>query len=167
MHRVLCPLLILLAAAPAFSADRPSTAQSADIEAIQTILKEYRRTQDAGDLMGQGNLMTPDRVWINQSGTRRTDNVENMKYQQAAADAEKKRVPGIVNVTMDQDVLVKFYGEGRVAIVSFYRVAQRFYPPGTSKELMDEYGRGGRETGTVVLEKQSDGWKIVHTHWSG
>ena len=69
---------------------------------------------------------------------------------------------------MDQDVLIRFYGERRVAIASFYRTAERFYPSATPKELMNESGSGGKETGTLVLEKQKGGnWKVVHTHWSG
>lgn len=141
--------------------------EPADIAAIERLLAQYRISQDANDLVAQAKLMTPDRVWINQSGVRRTDNIENMRVQQAEADNQKKRVPGLQNLTMDRDVLIKFYGRGDVAIASFYRTATRLYPPGTPKELMEEYGASGAETGTLVLEKKNGEWKIVHTHWSG
>jgi ketosteroid isomerase-like protein len=137
-----------------------------DIDAIKQLLQQYRSTQDAGDLIGQGKLMTPDRVWINQAGVRRADNVENMRVQQIEADFQKKRAPGMQTVTMDRDLLIKFYGDGKVAVASFYRTAVRFFPPGTPKDIMQEYAPGG-ETGTLVLEKRDGAWKIVHTHWSG
>lgn len=148
-----------------FIASQVIAAEADDLAAIQQILKQYRATQDSGDLLGQGRLMIPDRVWIGPNGERRTDNVENMRVQQAEAELQKKEIPGLQRFTMDRDVLIKFHGEGRVAIVSFYRTAVIVFPPHTSRELKEQYG-GYSETGTLVLEKQKEGWKIVHTQWT-
>lgn len=138
---------------------------SGDLDAIHALLREYRATQDSGDLLAQGRLMTPDRVWIGPNGERRTDNAENMRVQQAEADVQKQEVPGLRRFTMDRDVLIRFHGEGRVAVASFYRTAVVVPPPGTPQQLRERYG-GYRETGTLVLEKQAAGWKIVHTQWT-
>lgn len=152
-------MLCLLLPAAAF-AQSPQ-----DVEAIHALLREYRATQDAGDLSGQARLMTPDRVWISDRGQRRTDNVENMRVQQAEAEVQKQEVPGLRRFTMDRDVIIRFHGGGSVAVVSFYRTAVIVFPPGTPQELRERSG-SYNETGTLVLEKGNDGWKIVHTHWS-
>lgn len=154
---------ILAAAVPQVSlcADNP-----ADVAAIEALLQEYRRTQDAGDLLGQAKLMSPNRIWINQAGERRTDNAENMRIQQMQEDAAEKRSPGVQQITTDRDVVMHFHGDGKVAIVSFHRFAYRAFPPGTSAEVLKNDSRS-TETGTLVLEKQGATWKIVHTHWSG
>jgi hypothetical protein len=156
--------LVFLAVSVVLPAAASAQAQ-ADIDAIKQLLQQYRATQDAGDLIGQSRLMTPDRVWISGTGIRRADNVENMRIQQVDADFQKKRVPGMQTVTIDRDLLLKFYGDGKVAVASFYRNSLRFFPPGTSKDLMQEYAPGN-ETGTLVLEKKNGTWKIVHTHWT-
>lgn len=137
----------------------------ADVEAIHAVLREYRATQDANDLVAQAALMTPDRIWISDTGQRRTDNAENMRVQQAQADVQKQEVPGLRRFTVDRDVLVRFYGGGSVAVASFYRTAVIVFPAGTPQDLRERHG-GYAVTGTLVLEKRGDGWKIVHTHWS-
>jgi ketosteroid isomerase-like protein len=137
-----------------------------DVESIQRVLERYRATEDASDLVAQGKLMTPDRVWVSQfAGGRRVDNTENMRIQQAEADRRKKLVPGLVQFTEDREPLIRFYGGGQVAVVSFFRYVTRVFPPDTPAETMREYAPSN-EMMTVVLEKRAGEWKIVHTHVS-
>jgi ketosteroid isomerase-like protein len=161
----LCLGLLALICAIAF----PSFAlaqKQADVDAVNRLLERYRATEDASDLVSQGKLMTPDRVWVSQfAGGRRIDNVENMRIQQAQADRRKKVLPGMVQFTEDREPLLRFYGGGDVAVVSFFRYVTRVFPPETSEEVKREYAPSN-EMMTVVLEKRGGEWKIVHTHVS-
>src|SRR6266508_376212 len=87
--------------------------RQADLEAIGRVLEQYRATEDAGDMNAQGKLMAPDRVWVSQfAAGRRTDNIENMRIQQAQADRRKKAIPGLQQFSEDREKLIKFYGDG-------------------------------------------------------
>jgi ketosteroid isomerase-like protein len=137
-----------------------------DVDAINRVLEQYRATEDASDLVGQSKLMTTDRVWVSQfAGGRRVDNVGNMKIQQAEADRRKHVVPGLVQFTEDREPLIRFYGDGQVAVASFFRYVTRVFPPGPAAEVIKTYAPSN-ETMTVVLEKRGSDWKIVHTHVS-
>src|SRR5262249_28654505 len=117
--------------------------RQADLDAINRLLETYRATEDAGDMVAQGKLMAPDRVWVSQfAAGRRVDNVENMRIQQAEADRRKKAIPGLQQFSEDREKLIKFYGNGTVAVASVYRYSTRIFPPGTSAELMKEYAAG-------------------------
>jgi hypothetical protein len=143
-----------------------SAQRQSDLESINRLLEQYRATEDAGDMMAQGKLMAPDRVWVSQfAAGRRTDNIENMRIQQAQADRRKKAIPGLQQFSEDREKLIKFYGDGKVAVASFYRYSTRVFPPGTSAELMKEYA-AGKELISLVLEKRGNDWIIVHTHVS-
>jgi ketosteroid isomerase-like protein len=161
-----CLMGLVLVVAFALSSPVVVAQKQADIDAVKTVLERYRATEDASDLVAQGKLMTPDRVWVSQfAGGRRVDNVENMKIQQAEADRRKQLIPELKQFTEDREPLIRFYGGGDVAVVSFFRYVTRVFPPGTSPEVMREYAPSN-EMMTVVLEKRGGDWKIVHTHVS-
>jgi ketosteroid isomerase-like protein len=157
----------LLALACALAIPSLAFAQKqSDVDAINRLLERYRATEDASDLVSQGKLMTPDRVWVSQfAGGRRVDNVENMRIQQAHADRRKKVLPGLVQFTEDREPLLRFYGGGDVAVVSYFRYVTRIFPADSSEELKREYAPSN-EMMTLVLEKKDGDWKIVHTHVS-
>src|SRR6185503_3565097 len=92
-------VLALAMLSPAVVAQKQS-----DIDAVKSVLERYRATEDASDLVAQGKLMTPDRVWVSQfAGGRRVDNVENMKIQQAEADRRKALIPSLKQFTEDRE----------------------------------------------------------------
>jgi hypothetical protein len=95
--------------------------RQADSEAINRLIDRYGALEDAKDMTAQAQLMAPDRVWIGQGAGRRTDQATNMRIQQAGMEVTKKLVPGIQTFTEDRDRLVRFYGNGTVAVASFYR----------------------------------------------
>jgi hypothetical protein len=88
-----------------------------------------------------------------------------MRIQQATLDQVKKRLPGIQTFTEDRDRLIKLYGNGSVAVASFYRYTTTIQPPATPPEVAKEFGPGAAAI-TLVLEKRDGNWKIVHTHVS-
>ncbi|SRR6266496_623690 len=144
----------------------PAAQRNADLDAINHLLEAYRASEDAGDMTAQGKLMAPDRVWVSQFASgRRIDNVENMRIQQAEADRRKKAIPGLQQFSEDREKLIRFYGDGKVAVASFYRYSTRVFPPGTSEDLKKEYA-AGKELISLVLEKRGSDWIIVHTHVS-
>ena len=156
----------MMAVALVMSSPAALAQKQTDIDAVKSVLERYRATEDASDLVAQGKLMTPDRVWVSQfAGGRRVDNVENMKIQQAEADRRKQLIPDLKQFTEDREPLIRFYGGGDVAVVSFFRYVTRVFPPGTAPEVMREYAPSN-EMMTVVLEKHAGEWKIVHTHVS-
>ena len=88
-----------------------------------------------------------------------------MRIQQAAFDQLKKRLPGVQTFTEDRDRLIKLYGNGSVAVASFFRYTTTILPPPTSPEVAKEFGPRAQAI-TLVLEKRDGDWKIVHNHVS-
>ena len=137
----------------------------ADVDAINRLIDRYGELEDAMDMETQATLMSGDRVWVTQGG-RRTNQAQNMRIQQAAFDALRAAVPGIRSFTEDRDRLIKFYGNGTVAVASFYRYTTMLLPPDAPLGAAAP-AAVPPSAGTLVLEKQSGEWKIVHTHFSG
>ncbi len=134
-----------------------------DIDAINQLIDRYGELEDAMDMTAQAGLMSADRVWIAQGGGRRTDQAANMSIQQAQYDQLKKTVRGIQTFTEDRDRLIKFYGDGSVAVASFYRYTTAILPASATP---DGYATPPPAVATLVLEKRDGEWKIVHTHFS-
>jgi hypothetical protein len=112
-------------------------------------------------------LMATDRTCLSSHfGGRRTDNVLNMKIQQAQLDLQNKEVPGIRDFVEDRERLIRLLGDNKVAAVSFFRYITRVFPPGTSAEMMKKYPADPPVAISLVLEKRGDHWIIVHTHAS-
>ncbi len=143
-----------------------SAQRQGDVDAINRLIDRYGALEDAMDMNGQAQLMSADRVWIAQGAGRRTDQATNMRIQQAAFDQLKKRLPGVQTFTEDRDRLVKFYGNGSVAVASFFRYTTMILPPTTTPEVAKEFGPVPAVAITLVLEKRDADWKIVHTHVS-
>ena len=134
-----------------------------DVDAINRLLERYRETQIADEMLVQGELMAKDRVWVDNTVGRRTDNVENMRLQQSQVDNRRKIIPGLIQQIEDRDKLIKFYGDGKVAVVTFFRYATFLFPPGTPPEVKKEY-EPSSEWIMLVLEKRNGKWLIVSTH---
>jgi ketosteroid isomerase-like protein len=140
--------------------------RQADVDAIHALLDQYGALEDAMDMPAQAKLMLADRVWVAQGAGRRTDQTTNMRIQQAAYDAFKKKVPGVQRFTEDRDRLVRFYANGSVAIATFYRYTTLILPPTTPPEVAQTVQPTPPAVLTLVLEKRDGQWKIVHTHVS-
>jgi len=140
--------------------------RQADVDAINQLLDRYTALEDAMDMSSQATLMAEDRVWIAQGAGRRTDQARNMAVQQATFDALKAQVPGIQIFTEDRDRLIRFYGNGAVAVVSFYRYQTAILPPDAPEAVVAAWAAPAAATATLVLEKRGTDWKIVHTHFS-
>jgi ketosteroid isomerase-like protein len=143
-----------------------SAQRQGDVDAVNKVLDQYGELEDKMDMNGQAKLMTSDRVWVSQGGGRRTDQSTNMRIQQANFDALKKQAPGVETFTEDRDRLIKFYGNGQVAVASFYRYTTLVLPPNVPAEVAKELAAPPPAAATLVLEKRDGGWKIVHTHFS-
>jgi ketosteroid isomerase-like protein len=143
-----------------------SSQRQGDVDAINRVIDRYAALEDAMDMNAQAQLMTADRVFILQGAGRRTDQATNMRIQQAVYDQLKKRLPGVQTFTEDRDRLIKFYGNGSVAVASFYRYVTTILPATTSPEVAKEFPPLAAGVVTLVLEKRDGDWKIVHTHAS-
>jgi len=160
-------LFCALGMAMALGGPAPTAAQGqADIDAINQLIDRYGALEDAMDMTAQGQLMAPDRVWIGQGAGRRTDQAANMRIQQAGFDQMKAMFPGIRTFTEDRDRLIKFHGNGSVAVASFYRYMTTILPPDTPYEFAASFVPPSASAFTLVLEKGDGGWKIVHSHAS-
>jgi ketosteroid isomerase-like protein len=157
---LLCAVLLLV---PCFT--RASHAQrEPDLAAVNRVIDQYGQTEDAGDMMAQAKLMTADRVWIAEPG-RRTDQGMNMRLQQAQIDEGKKFAPGTKWFTEARDRLIKFYGNGSVAVASFYWSRARAQAGDLPVEKAQLLGDQPPPLAiTHVLVKEGGEWKIAHTH---
>jgi ketosteroid isomerase-like protein len=140
----------------------------ADVEAIHKLIDEYGKTEDAGDLTTQARLMTADRIWIGPQGSgRMTNQAMNMEFQQAQLDEMKKKVPGLKWFTDARDRIIKFYGNDKVAVVSFYWYRMAVIPGDTPLEIQEVINSLTLpRVVTIVLTKEGNSWKIAHTHIS-
>jgi len=140
--------------------------RQSDVDDINRLIDQYGAFEDAMDMTGQAELMSGDRVWIAQAFGRRTDQAQNMAIQQATFDALLEQVPEIRTSTEDRDRLIRFHGNGTVAIASFFRYTTASLPPDAPPEVVSAWTAIPATVVTMVLEKQGSEWKIVHTHFS-
>ena len=153
---------LLLFAAVGLQAQAP-----AEVQAINRLIDEYSRLEDAGDMQAQAKLMAEDRVWVAQDSGRMTDQSQNMKRQQANLDALKAAFPDVKWFTDSRDRLIKFYANGAVAVASFYWYRLYVAPADMPPEKMEMLGpQPVPIVITLVLEKRGGNWIIVHTHSS-
>ena len=98
---------------------------------------------------------------------RITDQSLNMDVQQSQVDAVMKSISGIKWFTDTRDRLIKFYGDGKVAVASFYWHRTFVLPPNTNSEKRNIMKKQPDPAAiSLVLEKKKGVWKIVHTHTS-
>ena len=144
-----------------------SSEPKSDYDAVNKLIDDYGTYQANSDALGMSKLMATDRVCVSQHfGGRRTDNILNMKIQQAQLDIQNKELPGIKDYVEDRERVIRFLAEGKVAAVSFFRYITRVFPAGTSAELMEKYAADPPLAISLVLEKRGNQWIIVHTHAS-
>ena len=131
-----------------------------DVDDVLEVIREYNATET--DLERQARLMTDDRTFI-AGGVRQTNNVINMQNQMAAQARNQELDPDVRVSVRIEDPIVRVYGDAAVA--SFYR----FWNVISSADSV----RAGRNASgppdsvvTMVLAKQGNDWKIVHTHQS-
>ena len=139
-----------------------------DLDAINKLIDNYSKTEDAGKLLEQAKMMSKDRVWIGPNGAGRiTDQSLNMNMQQSQVDAIMKGISGIKWFTDVRDRLIKFYGNGKVAVASFYWHRTFVLPPNTNSEKRNMMKKQlDPVVISLVLEKKKGVWRIVHTHTS-
>ncbi len=137
-----------------------------DVDAINPLIDRYGAPEDSMDIRAQAELMSPDRVLVAPGAGRRADQAANMRIQQAGADQLKKRIPGIQTFTDNRDRLIKFYGNGSIAVASFYRYTAAVLPAATRPEVASDFNPPAPAGITLVLDKRDGAWKIVHTHVS-
>jgi len=160
-------IAIVIGFLAAFAALGLQAQTPSDTQAINRLIDEYSRLEDAGDMQTQAKLMAEDRVWIAQDSGRITDQSQNMKIQQANLDALKAAFPDVKWFTDARDRLVKFYGNGAVAVASLYWYRQYVAPVDLPAEKAKKLGPQPVPIAiTLVLEKRGGNWIIVHTHSS-
>lgn len=143
-----------------------SAQRQADLDAVNQLIDRYGALEDSMDMAAQARLMTADRVWMANGSGRRTDQAANTRIQQAQMTELKRYVPGIRTFTEDRDRLIKFYGNGSVAVASFFRYTTTILPASTPSEIAEQVQPTPPSAVTLVLEKRDGAWKIVHTHFS-
>ncbi len=158
-------LFVVVFLAVFLAADAVYSQSNADTKAINDLIDKYSALEDAGDMMSQAKLMAVDRVRISVVAGRMTNQTMNMKLQQARFDEAKKFVPGVKWFNDARDRLIKFYGDGSVAVASFYWHQTFILPADTPPEKAKSFSPSQLAI-TLVLEKKSGDWKIVHTHSS-
>jgi ketosteroid isomerase-like protein len=135
-----------------------------DKDDIMALIDDYCRLQGTGDLMGQANMMTADRIFI-LGGVRETNQAANMKQQQAAQDTTKKLDPERVTIVTATDPIVRVYGDAAVA--SFYWHFQNVFGADFIKMTAPNVPSGSFSyIVTQVFVKEGGTWKIDYTHLS-
>ena len=139
---------------------------SGDEAAVNRVIDQLNQLEDVFDMPAQAELMTADRIWIGQGLGRITNQAQNMQVQQAGFDVLKGAEPEYQRFTDARDRIIRFYGNGDVAVASFYWYVTVVLPTDATAEQVQAAAVFRPMTFTLVLEKQSGTWKIVHTHWS-
>lgn len=126
-----------------------------DEDDVLAIVHQYGDLEN--DLEAQAKLMRPDRIYIT-GGMRQTDEAKNMANQIAGRKAGEALNGGKTKfVTTIEGPVVSIHGD--VAVASFVRwwnVFPHNLAPVTSPPTWV----------TLVLIKESAGWRIKHTHQS-
>ena len=137
---------------------------SGDEDAVNHLIDQYSQLEDSFDMAAQAELMTADRIWIAQTFGRRTNQAMNMRIQQAGFDVLKGASPDYQRFTEARDRIIRFYGRGNVAVASFYWYVTVVLPADATDEQVEAAAQFQPMVITMVLEKQSGDWRIVHVH---
>ena len=147
----------------------PSTVlaqSSGDEAAVNQLIDRVFELEAAKDMTTQAELMSDDRLWVVEGFGRKTDQAMNMQYQQAVLDREDEILPGIQWFYEVRDRIIRFYGDGDVAVASFYLYSTFVLPAGAPTDLPGYATQSQPLVLTWIMEKQQGDWKIVHTHVS-
>ena len=136
-----------------------------DEAAVNQVIDRIFELEVVKNMTAQAELMADDRIRITPQG-RKTDHALDMRYQQAVMDREDDLVPGIQWFYEVRDRIVRFYGDGDVAVASFYLYSTFVLPAGAPTDLPGYATQSQPVVITWVLEKQQGDWKIVHSHSS-
>ena len=136
---------------------------SGDEAAINRLIDQFNQLEDAFDMPAQAELMSPDRIYVGQGLGRITNQAQFMLIQQVGFQQGQ---PDYRRFTDARDRIIRFYGSGDVAVASFYWYVTVVLPTDATAEQVQAAAVFRPMTFTLVLEKQSGTWKIVHTHWS-
>ncbi len=142
-----------------------SMSQEADRMAINELINKYAAAEDDGNMTSQAELMMPDRVYIGGAG-RITDQDKNMQLQQVIIDVNKKAIPDVWWFTDARDRLIRFYGDGSVAVASFYWYRTAVLPTDLPADKANLFESPPPVVMTQVIVKVDGEWKISHTHRS-
>ena len=145
-----------------------SFASEKELDAINKLIDNYARIEDSGRLIDQAKMMSEDRIWIGANGAGRiTNQAYNMNMQQSQADVMHNTFKGIEWFTDTRDRLIKIFGDGQFAVASFYWYRTFILPSNLDVEKRNMMQKQPDPAAiTLVLEKRSGSWKIVHTHSS-
>ncbi len=157
----------LAAAVLVWSVVAPAGAQQVkgDKDQLESLVNEYTRLEDTGDMQAQAKFMAPDRWWHGVGG-RRTDNAMWMKVQEENIAANRQRFPGVRFIREVRDLQIRFVTP-TVAVTSFTWSANRIVPGDLPAEKRQALGPPPIPVVcSHVWAKGSDGWKMVSSHQS-
>jgi len=133
-----------------------------DRQDIERIVDEYRRYEESGDMIAQGQLMTDDRVMMYVGGLFKGDNRELMRDQQASMDEFRERFPGVRYDMEIRNLEIRSWGSA--ALVTFESLPKRIVPDSLPAERLKELGAAKTPLLVAhVLVKQDGAWKIAFT----
>ena len=145
--------VLALFAAPMANAD--------DLDDVEAVINQYIDSEGF-DLTEQTSLMASDRTYIS-GGMRYSNNDKSMALQTAGNEVITKANPDVQRIATIEDLKIRV--NGNAAVASFYRTIND-----TNSVENVRAGQSAMlsvyQTGTIVLFKMNDGWKIVHTHLS-
>ena len=145
--------VLALFAAPMANAD--------DLDDVEAVINQYIDSEGF-DLTEQTKLMASDRTYIS-DGMIYSNNDKSMALQTAGNEVITKANPDVQRIATIEDLKIRL--NGNAAVASFYRVIND-----TNSVENVRAGQSAMlsiyQTGTMVLFKMNDGWKIVHTHLS-
>ena len=139
---------------------------SGDEAAVNQVIDRVFELEVAKDMTAQAALMADDRIRILPQIGRITDHAMDMQMQQAVLDLEDEVVPDIQWFYEVRDRIIRFYGDGDVAVASFYLYRTFVLPADAPIEPAQYALRAQPIVITWVLERQRGEWKIVHSHGS-
>lgn len=139
---------------------------SGDEDAINRVIDQIFELEVARDLTAQAELMAADRIWISQGAGRKTDQTMNMRYQQAVLDLQEETAPGTKWFYEVRDRIIRLYGDGNVAVASFYLYVPFVLPADAPTDVVQNSTQFQPFVCTWVFEKLQGEWKMVHTHTS-
>ena len=147
------------------SATFAEQSRKSEQDELRSLVVEYTRLEDAGDMAAQSKLMAADRIWHGIGG-RRTDNALYMKMQEHSIGNSRKRYPGVTFMREARDLEIRLLAP-TVALTSFTWFANRLIPPDLPADKVQALGPAPiPQTISMVWVRQQDGWKIASTHMS-
>lgn len=135
-----------------------------DREQIESLVAEFTRLEDSGDMQGQARMMAPDRWWHGPGG-RRTDNATWMKVQEESIAASRQRFPGVRSIREARDLQIRF-ASPTVAIASFTWFVNRIVPGDLPADKRQALAPLVPVVHSQVWVKGTDGWKLLNSHQS-